>query len=1255
MAEAPDAAMEVEPAPPQETNGGAQETEGEAKPEETNGGAQETEGEAKPEAPKKQRGKPKDALAPKKPLNAYQRISGKKRQDMKAAEDPRCKDLAAMGIALKEAYEATSEEEKLAMTKEYEAEIEIWRPAWAAYKQTDAYKDFFELKQDYIDIRQKKKMIKGLAKSENPPPKRPKSGYMLFAGEIRERVQKEVFDAGGGMGDIGVKISQEWQLVSETRKAEYGEQSARIKEKFDIEFAEYRKTGHWKKFLEDKARLEGKQTLKKLGRTKFREAPKKASSPYALYRSEVMPKIAEECKVTPMTTAEQGKKVAGMWAALPEEEKKVYQDTAARQKEEYEEKMLDFKKAQDYTAFLEERFKTKAKENKQVNMIDMPKRPKSVFAMYAEEHKKEVEPGKGEGKGAHALKKKFAEASEEEKAQLAEKEKELKEQWAKEMTEWKESDKFKGFLKTNEKIKTEFMNEAMKVMTIKFLNRAPAQPPKTGFAVFLHEKRAADEEASGQRSSKKVKREELTKYKEEWVKLDKVTRGEYDGQKKEKYKQWQDVVKEYMAKEEWKEYVTEAKRLKLPVQSLLSQKKMVLKTLKNGMKNVPLPEKPIDFPTKPPEAFRLFANEKKGQIPTAEMSAEFQKLDEEAKKKYTDEAEELMKKYVEELKAFKGSDEGGAYFRKYRQAQRLKNVTLAKFKYLKEMPKKPSGPLKSFMVSNLAAVKAQNPELKGFDIKKALEEKWKTLEESAREAFMAQHEAGQKAYNDAVAEFKASDNWKAFTKAVKVRKVATKSKTGGKSAAPRPTAPPRPDSYPVKPSDAVTQFLKEHAGAGKAKADLAKEFRELEEEAKGSRIREAQERLAQYNEAMEEWSKSEEGSKYLKSVKIFETRKRMSFAKSRFLKNEPKKPQTAYFLYTGEKRSEVARDFPDLKGLGPVQQKLTEMWKGLGEEEKAEFTKKEAVAKEAYQAALAEFHDSPDYKKFLAATKTRSSGGKGKGKGKGKASASKKAPAIVMPTAPEGMPKKPPSSMIIFAQEIGMPPIPASKKWVELGAEGQLPYQEKAKERNVEYETEMKAFMKTGEWKKYDRLKHAAEKRGRLQKAKERFLAGAGDGPKEPKRPQSAYFFFAAEKRPSVAGKSFAESAKEINTLWGALTPEEKKVYEDRYEEAKGKYDEEVKEYHASAGYKQYEKAVKQISATKRPAPAAAKSAAKAGKAGKAAKAGKAGRGRGGRGRGRGGAGRGAAAAKAKAGSDSDSDVMGSDSDDSSSSGSDSD
>lgn len=114
--------------------------------------------------------------------------------------------------------------------------------------------------------------------------------------------------------------------------------------------------------------------------------------------------------------------------------------------------------------------------------------------------------------------------------------------------------------------------------------------------------------------------------------------------------------------------------------------------------------------------------------------------------------------------------------------------------------------------------------------------------------------------------------------------------------------------------------------------------------------------------------------------------------------------------------------------------------------------------------------------------------------------------------------------------------------------------------------------------------------------------------------------------------------AKQLTELWGKLTPEEKKVYEDKTNVLKEQYEKDMAEYKNSANFKKYDKALKAISKKKVP-----KGKAKAVK----------GAGKGGKGRGRGAV---APNKAADADSDSDSHIMGSNNDsDSSSSDSDTD
>merc|ERR1712194_837221 len=120
------------------------------------------------------------------------------------------------------------------------------------------------------------------------------------------------------------------------------------------------------------------------------------------------------------------KKIAGMWADAPDSKRAELEKVSAGLKEKYEKDLLEFKRNLKYSQYLEERFKVKNKENKLLNLREMPKRPASVFAMFAEAHKKEVPQGKGEGKGRDALKKKFVDVTVEEKSKLEKQEQELK-------------------------------------------------------------------------------------------------------------------------------------------------------------------------------------------------------------------------------------------------------------------------------------------------------------------------------------------------------------------------------------------------------------------------------------------------------------------------------------------------------------------------------------------------------------------------------------------------------------------------------------------------------------------------------------------------------------------------------------------------------------------------------------------------------------------------------------------------------------
>merc|ERR1712060_696590 len=98
------------------------------------------------------------------------------------------------------------------------------------------------------------------------------------------------------------------------------------------------------------------------------------------------------------------------------------------------------------------------------------------------------------------------------------------EKWKAELEQFKAGDQFKTFTTTEGKVKREFLTEATRVMTIKFINAAPAAPPKSPFSVFLGEKRKAAGGGEGEPKSKEAKSEEVKHFKGLWDKLDKAVK-----------------------------------------------------------------------------------------------------------------------------------------------------------------------------------------------------------------------------------------------------------------------------------------------------------------------------------------------------------------------------------------------------------------------------------------------------------------------------------------------------------------------------------------------------------------------------------------------------------------------------------------------------------------------------------------------------------------------------------------------------------
>ena len=67
--------------------------------------------------------------------------------------------------------------------------------------------------------------------------------------------------------------------------------------------------------------------------------------------------------------------------------------------------------------------------------------------------------------------------------------------------------------------------------------------------------------------------------------------------------------------------------------------------------------------------------------------------------------------------------------------------------------------------------------------------------------------------------------------------------------------------------------------------------------------------------------------------------------------------------------------------------------------------------------------------------------------------------------------------------------------------------------------------------------------------------------PNRVKKPKSAYLFFCDEKRGAVQkknpGKKMGDISKVLGQLWGSISDEERKVFQDLHEKDKDRYEEE--------------------------------------------------------------------------------------------------
>lgn len=171
-------------------------------------------------------------------------------------------------------------------------------------------------------------------------PKRGLTAFFFYSNEVRPKVQEEVRQANNGkldVGQVGSKIGQLWNALTESEKAKYEAMAVKDKERYKTEYDAWVAAGGSK----DSG---SSSKTKKSKKVKDENHPKKPQTPYFAYMAEVAPAVREKSKQEngKVDISAVGKQLGVMWKALSDDEKakfnKIADDDRARYERECREK-----------------------------------------------------------------------------------------------------------------------------------------------------------------------------------------------------------------------------------------------------------------------------------------------------------------------------------------------------------------------------------------------------------------------------------------------------------------------------------------------------------------------------------------------------------------------------------------------------------------------------------------------------------------------------------------------------------------------------------------------------------------------------------------------------------------------------------------------------------------------------------------------------------------------------------------------------
>lgn len=565
---------------------------------------------------------------------------------------------------------------------------------------------------------------------------------------------------------------------------------------------------------------------------------------------------------------------------------------------------------------------------------DAPKKPLNAYSQFTQSERPKMLERRPELKSdlgglGKALAEAWAQFPQEQKDTMTKEYERLKAIYDVEFAKYKATDKYKAFQKVFNEWKH---GREMKKLLKKQKQNAPKKP-QSGYMAFAA---SARPKLLGKGLSMGELGKEVAQM---WAALGSAKQQEHsEGAKKAKVAYEAEMLV-YRRSEQFRRSVDEQAALEL----------------KQGLQMLKL-ENADSVPKRSPLPFQLYASATGQKGSMSVMSSRFKELPDDQQQQYITEAKQLQEAFKADTAAFWASPVG-CKMQKQQGALRLRvGVRAARRKFLVDAPTRPVSAAALYADSGSSS------------------ESWAKLPNDERQKWEEKRAKLNDEYKQKLEEFKTSEAYKTFEKAVHKLQGKAKGKATAKSkpkagAKAKAKASAKPASMPQKPQSANKLFVKEQAG--KITGGLAafqKAWSDLGAEGQKPYVEKARAAEEQYKTEMAAWSKSKDGKKHEKAVANDKKKAKEQKARSKYLvgadaPKQPDKPKTAVQIFLEAKRSELMKENAKL-GARELSRKAGELWSALDADGRKTYEDQAKEKLATYEKELSAYKATPAYKKY---------------------------------------------------------------------------------------------------------------------------------------------------------------------------------------------------------------------------------------------------------------------------------------------------